>query len=129
MQRAAGNTAVMTISVNTCRTQAGLALCSVGPQCPNSDFQHRCPGREQGGGWWWDETLSGNGNPPSTACVSTDNGKSGVLLAGTCLGDVYETPTQQGVTGLDGRFQYGPGETVRFKIGDTLLGAVTGRAR
>ena len=101
-----------------------------GPCAPNSDFQHCRLDVSRAAVAWWDETYPETEIPPSTAVFQPITGKSGVLLAGTPVAGVaYETPTQQGVTGLDGRFQYGPGETVRFKIGDTLLGAVTGRAR
>jgi hypothetical protein len=42
-------------------------------------------------------------------------------MAGTPVAGVeYETDTQNGVTSLDGSFQYENGETVRFKVGDTV---------
>ena len=99
--------------------------------CPlDSEFQH-CKFRvTREAVAWWDETYPENAIPPSTAVFQPIEGETGHLLAGTPVAGVfYETATQQGMTGLDGSFQYMPGETVRFWIGDTVIGAVTGRER
>lgn len=55
--------------------------------------------------------------------------KTGFLIGSPVSGVSYQTPTYQGVTGLDGSFQYKVGEIVRFMLGDTLLGKVTGQAQ
>ncbi len=54
---------------------------------------------------------------------------TGYLVDSGVSGVAYKTATQQGVTGSEGDFQYEGGETVRFLIGDTLLGEVTGQER
>jgi YD repeat-containing protein len=78
---------------------------------------------------WWDETHPDAEIPPSTAVFAPITGNTGFLVGPAVAGVFWETATQQGVTGLDGRFQYEKGETVRFMIGDTLLGEVTGQAQ
>jgi len=52
----------------------------------------------------------------------------GVFLAGPISGLSYDTTTQHGVTGEDGRFRYLPGETVRFSVGGIDLGSAAGAA-
>ena len=101
-----------------------------GPCPPDSDFQH-CRFKVDGEAVaWWDDTHPDQAIPPSTAVFQPIEGETGYLLAGTPVAGVaYETPTQQGVTGLDGSFQYEAGETVRFRVGATVLGKVLGRAR
>jgi len=61
--------------------------------------------------------------------VPPDDTLTGVLVDSAVSGVSYATPTHQGVTAADGSFQYEQGETVRFTIGDTLLGEVTGQAQ
>ncbi len=101
-----------------------------GPCSPDSDFQHCRFQIAKAGVEWWDKTYPDNKIPPSTAVFQPIAGETGYLVGGTAVAGVtYETPTQQGVTGLDGSFQYEEGETVRFMIGNTLLGEVTGRAQ
>ena len=101
-----------------------------GPCPPDSDFQHCKFGVAKEAVAWWEQTYPETAIPPSTAVFQRIEGDTGYLLAGTPVAGVtYETPTQQGVTGLDGSFQYTKGETVRFSIGATLLGTVRGRAR
>lgn len=101
-----------------------------GPCSPDSDFQHCRLQIAKAAVEWWDKTYPDIKIPPSTAVFQPIAGETGYLVGGTAVAGVtYETPTQQGVTGLDGSFQYGEGETVRFMIGDTLLGEVTGRAQ
>lgn len=68
--------------------------------------------------------------PASTAVFQAVTGTTGYLLAGTAVAGVaYETPTQLGVTGPDGSFQYEEGETVRFTIGGTVLGELAGQEK
>ncbi|MEZ5572723.1 MAG: hypothetical protein R3E64_11940 [Halioglobus sp.] len=59
--------------------------------------------------------------------VTTDDTNTGCLVAPAFSGVAYETATHRGVTGPRGDFQYEDGETVRFMIGGTLLGEVTGQ--
>ena len=59
--------------------------------------------------------------------VPPDDTLTGFLVDSAVSGVSYTTPTHQGVTGADGSFQYEQGETVRFMIGGTLLGEVTGQ--
>jgi hypothetical protein len=66
-----------------------------------------------------DEDPGYDSNPSS--------GRTGFLIDSAVSGLAYETPTHQGVTGLDGRFRYAKGETVSFMLGDTLLGEVIGQ--
>ena len=99
-----------------------------GPCPPDSDFQHCRLHIAKVGVDWWDQTYPDRKIPPSTAIFAPMTGETGYLLAGTPVAGVaWETRTQQGVTGLDGSFQYEEGETVRFIIGNTLLGQVTGQ--
>ena len=101
-----------------------------GPCPPDSDFQHCGFKVSKAAVDWWDETYPGTGIPPSTAIFQPITGDTGYLMAGTPVAGVtYKTATQQGVTGLDGSFQYEEGETVRFSVGDTLLGEVKGKAK
>ena len=75
----------------------------------------------------WDASEEDAQAPASTAVFQPVSGETGYLLAGTPVAGVaYTTPTQAGVTGLDGSFQYTPGERVRFAIGATELGEVAG---
>ena len=48
--------------------------------------------------------------------------QSGVFLDSAVQGLHYETATQSGVTGIDGTFAYREGETIRFYMGDVLIG-------
>jgi hypothetical protein len=67
--------------------------------------------------------LTACGGSSSTASVGT------FTDAGLVSGLQYQTATQSGVTDADGRFNYLPGETVTFKIGNIVLGqAVAGSA-
>lgn len=100
-----------------------------GPCAPRSDFQYCRLNFSQAGVVWWDETYPDAEIPPSTAVFAPITGNTGFLAGPAVAGVAWETPTQRGVTGLDGSFQYEKGETVRFKIGDTLLGKVTGQAQ
>jgi YD repeat-containing protein len=98
-----------------------------GPCAPNSDFQHCSFGASKAIVDWWDETYPDEEIPPSTAVFAPITGNAGFLVGPAVAGVAWETPTQQGVTGLDGSFQYEEGETVRFMVGDTVLGEVMGR--
>jgi len=101
-----------------------------GPCPPDSDFQH-CQFRlAKEAVAWWEQNSPDRVIPPSTAVFQPIEGQTGYLLAGNPVAGVaYNTQTQEGVTGLDGSFQYEEGETVRFSIGETVLGTVRGRAR
>ncbi len=66
----------------------------------------------------------GAGGTGGTAGTGTP---TGFLIDGPVSGVAYETPTHAGVTGSDGSFQYEEGETVRFMVGDTLLGETLGK--
>ena len=48
-------------------------------------------------------------------------------LAGPISGVRYETPSVRGVTDENGTFRYNDGETVRFTMGDTVLGEAPGQ--
>ena len=50
----------------------------------------------------------------------------GVFLDSAVQGLYYETATQSGFTGNDGAFTYMDGETIRFYMGDVLIGEATG---
>ena len=55
--------------------------------------------------------------------LGTDTGlQSGVFLDSAVQGLHYETATQSGVTGIDGAFAYREGETIRFYMGDVIIG-------
>jgi hypothetical protein len=99
-----------------------------GPCSGQSQFQHCSFDLSAEEVTRWDKTYPDVAILPSTAVFQPVTGETGYLLAGTPVAGVaYETATQQGVTGLDGSFQYEEGETVRFMIGATLLGEVTGQ--
>jgi hypothetical protein len=100
-----------------------------GPCSPNSDFQHCRLDASQVALDWWDETYPDAEIPPSTAVFEPITGNTGFLIAPTVAGVAWETPTQQGVTGFDGSFQYEEGEAVRFMVGDTLLGEIPGQTQ
>ena len=54
---------------------------------------------------------------PSTAL-------EGVFLDNPVGGIEYETPTHSGITDAEGHYEYEPGETVTFFLGDIVLGSV-----
>ena len=98
-----------------------------GPCAQVSDFQYcRIESEEE---WvvWMDDNYPDYEFPPSTAVFEPITGEIGYLVDGAVAGVAYESPSYQGFTNLDGSFQYAEGEKVRFKIGDTLLGEVTGQ--
>jgi RHS Repeat len=98
-----------------------------GPCSPQSDFQHCRVNITGAGVTWWDDTYPDAKIPPSTAVFQPISGKTGYLVDTAVAGLAYKTATKQGVTGLDGSFQYEEGETVRFMLGNTVVGEVTGR--
>ena len=101
-----------------------------GPCAPRSDFQHCRLQFAEDTVDWWDQQHADVEVPPSTAVFQPIVGETGYLLAGTPVAGVeYETDTQNGVTSLDGSFQYENGETVRFKVGDTVIGEVRGKGQ
>ena len=64
----------------------------------------------------------------NTSQVTATDLLSGEFLDGPLAGLHYRTPSHQGVTGADGRFNYRAGETVTFAIGKLTLGAAAGAA-
>ena len=60
---------------------------------------------------------------------ATEGGDIGFLIDSAVSGVTYETPTHLGVTGPGGSFRYARGETIRFSLGETILGKVAGRAQ
>lgn len=57
----------------------------------------------------------------------TPSALKGVFMDGPVGGIGYATSTLKGVTGADGVFQYGPGETVTFSVGSLVLGSAAGK--
>ena len=55
-------------------------------------------------------------DPPDTLVMT------GHLVDAAVSGVAYDTSSHQGITGADGSFQYKDGETIKFMLGDTLLG-------
>ena len=53
----------------------------------------------------------------------------GYFTDGPVQGLSYKTPTQSGITGSDGRFEYLTGETISFSVGDFLLGSGSGAGK
>ncbi|MRS02718.1 hypothetical protein EG832_05775 [bacterium] len=64
---------------------------------------------------------SGNGG---TAATETATGS---FIDAPVQGITYESGSQRGVTGADGSFTYEVGKTVKFTIGDIVLGEATGQ--
>ena len=58
--------------------------------------------------------CGGSGSSPST--------QTGVFLDDAVEGLRYETATQNGMTDANGTFKYQSGETIRFYVGDILIG-------
>ena len=58
---------------------------------------------------------------------STDNLQRGQFLDSAVSGLWYETETLSGFTDAEGFFEFLPGETVRFFLGETLLGESDGK--
>ncbi len=56
-------------------------------------------------------------------------GEIGVFIDGLVQGVTYETPTRSGVTNDRGEFRYEEGESVTFRLGDTVLGSAVGKAQ
>jgi len=54
-------------------------------------------------------------------------GLTGTLVGGPISGVSFETETHSGITTEDGIFRYEEGETVRFFVGDTVLGETEGK--
>ncbi|MFY9270515.1 MAG: hypothetical protein WAO55_12305, partial [Candidatus Manganitrophaceae bacterium] len=71
------------------------------------------PGCGGGGG-------GGAPSPPQTAPLT------GRFMDAPVAGLHYSTPTGAGETSADGEFLYQPGETVRFSVGDIVIGEVAG---
>jgi len=63
----------------------------------------------------------GNNNKYSTA-------SQGTFVDSPVEGLQYETPTQSGITGAQGTFQYLGGEIITFSVGDIVLGQAVAKA-
>ena len=102
-----------------------------GPCSPKSNFQRCRLDVSAAEVRQWDEANPEAEIPPSVAVFQPITGETGYFIgAGSVVAGVaYQTPTQQGVTGLNGRFQYGEGEVVRFMVGDTVLGEIEGQSQ
>jgi hypothetical protein len=61
----------------------------------------------------------GNGSPAANQGIFVDSAVGGLQ---------YETPTQLGITNLQGTFHYQEGETITFSIGDIVLGQAVAKA-
>lgn len=95
---------------------------------PRSAFQHCALSFSKEDLERWEENHSEDEHFPSKAVFEQIVGQTGFLIAGTPVAGVtYKSPTTQGVTGLDGSFQYAEGERVQFSIGATPLGEVVGK--
>jgi hypothetical protein len=70
--------------------------------------------------------CGGSSNPSSEAVYPR---ATGFLIDAPVANVGYRTGTGSGITDPDGAFQYFPGESVTFLIGDLALPATTGRAR
>lgn len=70
-----------------------------------------------------DSTLLVNAPLPSAAEPEAEQGDllTGRFVDSPVAGLQYETPTQSGVTGSDGSFDYLAGESITFSIGDIVL--------
>ena len=51
------------------------------------------------------------------------------MLAGPIIGMKYQTPTMSGVTNDKGEFQFLPGESITFSVGDIVLGSTKASQR
>lgn len=101
-----------------------------GPCSPQSEFQHCSFNISASAVEWWDETYPFMAAPTTTAVFQRASGETGYLLAGSPVAGVsYQSRSIQGVTGVDGSFQYTAGESVQFRIGATFLGEVEGQPR
>lgn len=98
-----------------------------GPCSEVSDFQYCRIDSEADWVARTDENYPEYDFSPSTAVFEPITGEIGYLMAGAVAGVAYESPSYSGYTNLDGSFQYAEGEKVSFKIGDTLLGEVSGQ--
>ncbi len=101
-----------------------------GPCSPRSAFQHCSFNVSATTVDWWDDTYPDVTIAPTTAIFEPGTGETGYLVAGAPVAGVaYQTTSRQGVTGLDGSFRYEAGESIRFRIGATILGEVDGQAQ
>jgi len=63
----------------------------------------------------------------SSIVSDTPSALKGVFMDGPVGGIGYATPTLKGVTGVDGIFEYQPGERVTFSVGSLVLGSAAGK--
>lgn len=74
-----------------------------------------------GGGGSSTETTGDSGDGEGGGIVST-----GVFIDSAVQGLRFATASQEGTTDAEGTFQFAPGETVQFFVGDILLGQAVG---
>jgi len=67
--------------------------------------------------------CGGGGNDGTTAPATA----TGTFIDAPVQGLTYESGSQKGVTDAEGRFTYEVGKTVRFTIGDIVIGEATGQ--
>jgi YD repeat-containing protein len=100
-----------------------------GPCSQQSDFQYCRIESDEDWVVWMDDNYPDYELPPSTALFEPIPDGIGFLVGPPVAGVAYVTPTHESVTGPGGRFHYEEGESVRFMLGDTLLGEVIGQAQ
>lgn len=69
-----------------------------------------------------------SGVEPAAAAAPISKALTGRFVDGPVAGLRYTTPSLQGETNAAGEFQYRPGETVSFFVGDILVGQAAGAA-
>ena len=66
--------------------------------------------------------LTGCGGGSDSSNTSKPEIKTGLFIDSPVKGLFYETKTQSGLTNELGEFKYIEGETIKFKLGGTVLG-------
>lgn len=64
----------------------------------------------------------------SDGTTTNQTEEQGQFIDSLVIGLRYETPTTSGVTSAQGQFNYRSGETIRFFVGDVLIGEALGQA-
>jgi hypothetical protein len=73
--------------------------------------------------------CSGNGDNISVTSQTTAAPSKGIFTDSPVSGIEYRTESVHGITDSDGGFQYFPGETVTFSIGDVVIGTSLARSK
>ena len=73
--------------------------------------------------------ATGEGGGPGSGTEGGDGVLSGVFVDSPVAGLSWETATRNGVTGRDGGFEYLPGETITFSIGELRFEAAAAADR